>query len=168
MNTPVNLPAHGAYTDHGRPHGYTAITPHLVVTPAAQALAFYQQVFKVRVLDVTKFPGADAIAHAVLDFGSGMLTLSDPLAPYGLIAPDPARGSSFSLALYVSEVDDVFARATAAGATVREPLSTFVSGDRFGTIVDPFGVRWALMTRVEDLSPEESRQRIEAWSKQQK
>ncbi len=36
--------------------------------------------------------------------------------------------------------------AEAAGAQVREAPSTFVSGDRFASIVDPFGVRWSLMT----------------------
>jgi PhnB protein len=42
-----------------------------------------------------------------------------------------------------------------------------VSGDRYASLLDPFGVRWAIMTRVEDLSPDESRRRIEAWSKRQ-
>ncbi len=46
-------------------------------------------------------------------------------------------------------------------------MSTFVSGDRYASLLDPFGVRWAIMTRIEDLSPEESRRRVEAWSKQQ-
>ena len=61
----------------------------------------------------------------------------------------------------------VFARAVAAGAPVREPLATFVSGDRYASLIDPYGVRWAIMTRVEDLSPEESRRRVEDWSKHQ-
>jgi PhnB protein len=78
-----------------------------------------------------------------------------------------AGGATFSLALYVPDVDDRVARAVAAGATLREPVSTFVSGDRYASLLDPFGVRWAIMTRIEDLSPEESRRRVEAWSKQQ-
>ncbi len=28
-------------------------------------------------------------------------------------------------------------------------------GDRSGTVVDPFGLRWTLATHVEDVSPEE-------------
>ena len=47
---------------------------------------------------------------------------------------------------------------------VREPLTTFVSGDRFASIRDPFGVRWSVMTRVEDLSEEESAARVAAWA----
>lgn len=54
--------------------------------------------------------------------------------------------------------------AEAAGATVREPLTTFASRDRFACIRDPFGVRWSIMTRVEDLSDEESQARVQEWA----
>lgn len=166
MTTRTNA-ANGDHTSDGMPHGSTSLTPHLVVSPAARALEFYQQVFGARVLDVTQFPGSDAIAHAELDFGRGKLTLSDPMEGYGLVAPDPARGADYSLALYVPNVDEVTERAVAAGATLREPTTTFVSGDRYASLIDPHGVRWAIMTRVEDLSPEESRQRVAEWSKSQ-
>jgi PhnB protein len=168
MNTQNPRAASGAHTTNGRPNGSTALTPHLVVAPADKALSFYQDVLGARVLDVTRFPGSAEVAHAELDLGLGKLTLSDPMAAYGLVAPlDPAGGVSFSLALYVPDVDDVVARAVAAGATLREPASSFVSGDRYTSLLDPFGVRWAIMTRIEDLSPDDSRRRVEAWSKQQ-
>ena len=160
-------PATGAHTTHGRPNGNTALTPHLVVTPAARALTFYSEVLGARLLDVTRFPGSDTVAHAELDFGLGKLTLSDPMKDYGLVAPEPSQGASFSLALYVPNVDEVVARAVSAGATLREPPATFVSGDRYASLLDPFGVRWTIMTRVEDLSPDESRRRVEEWSKRQ-
>lgn len=64
----------------------------------------------------------------------------------------------------VPDADACVARAVAAGATLREPLTTVVSGDRYATVVDPFGVRWNIMTRVEDLSDAESAQRVAAWA----
>jgi PhnB protein len=168
MSTQPPRAANGAHTTNGRPNESTALTPHLVVTPADKALSFYQSVLGARLLDVTRFPGSSGIAHAELDFGLGKLTLSDPMAAYGLVAPpEPASGASFSLALYVPDVDAVVARALEAGATLREPVASFVSGDRYASLLDPFGVRWAIMTRIEDLSPEESRRRVEAWSKEQ-
>ena len=48
-----------------------------------------------------------------------------------------------------------------------ESPDTFVPGDRFASIRDPFGVRWSIMTRVEDLSEEESAARVTAWAKEQ-
>lgn len=154
----------GRYTDNGRPLGSTSITPHIVVDGAEAAIEFYREVFGATIDDVTFF--GDAVAHAELDFGLGRLTLSDPIESYGLVAPSP-NGASFSLALYVPDVDRVVEAATEAGATVREPATTFVSGDRFASIVDPFGIRWTIMTRVEDISPEESRRRVSDWAASQ-
>ncbi len=156
------ISATGTWTTNGMPHGSTSLTPHLSVTPADAALDFYEAVFGAEVLDVTRF--GDVVAHAELDFGAGHLTLGEPMESFGLVAPDPARGADFSLAVYVPDVDAVTERAVAAGATVREPATTFVSGDRYASILDPYGVRWTVMTRVEDLSPEESRRRVAEWS----
>lgn len=167
MTEDLTSPATGEHTTNGMPHGSTSLTPHIVVSPADKAIDFYRDVLGARVVDVTRFPGSDQIAHAVLDFGAGMLTLSDPLEAYGLIAPDATGGTSFSLALYVPNVDAVTNAALAAGATIREPVATFVSGDRYASILDPFGMRWAIMTRVEDLSPQESARRVARWSAEQ-
>ncbi|GAB3795575.1 VOC family protein [Humibacter antri] len=159
--------ANGAHTTNGMPHGSTSITPHIVVRDAAKALEFYREVFGGRVLDVTRFPGGDGIAHSVVDFGHGMITLSDPLESLGLVALDDPERRPYSLAIYVTDCDAVTDAAASAGATVREHPATFVTGDRFSSILDPFGVRWAVMTRVEDLSFEESAARVEAWAKEQ-
>lgn len=158
--TETTAAAHGEHTTNGIPHGSTSITPHLAVTPAGKAIDFYRDVFGAQVLDVTEMGGA--IVHAVLDFGSGRLTLGEPSDDYGLVAP--TEQVSYSLGLYLPDVDAAFARAVKAGARVREDPATFVSGDRFASIVDPFGVRWTLMTRVEDLSDAESARRVAEWA----
>jgi PhnB protein len=68
------------------------------------------------------------------------------------------------MGLYVADVDAVVERAVEAGSTVREAPSHFVSGDRYASIRDPFGVRWSIMSRVEDLSDEESARRVAEWA----
>jgi len=122
-------------------------------------------VFEARVVDVTEMGGV--VAHAVLDFGDGLLQLGEPTPAYGLVAAPDGDNDCYSLGFYCPDVDAAVARAEAAGATVREQPSTFVSGDRFASIRDPFGVRWSIMTRVEDLSEEESARRVADWAKQQ-
>lgn len=156
-------PATGKHTTDGRPHGFSALTPHIVTSPARGAIDFYRDVFGAKVEGVTEMGGA--VAHAQLDFGAGKITLSDPLDAYGLRAPDPGHGVTYSLALYVQHVDEVVRRALDHGAILREPVVTFVSGDRYGSLLDPFGVRWTVMTRVEDLSEAESARRVDAWAK---
>ncbi|WP_099022305.1 VOC family protein [Mycolicibacterium palauense] len=145
------------------PEGYTSLTPFLVIDGAASAIDFYTSVFRARLVQRMDGPG-DTVAHAELDFGTGRLQLSDPNPRYGLKAPVRGETVTHSVVLYCADVDDVVARAEAAGATIREPLSTFVTGDRFASVLDPFGQRWVVMTRVEEVSPAERDRQLAAWA----
>jgi uncharacterized glyoxalase superfamily protein PhnB len=152
---------------NGRPEGYTTLTPFLVCSPAAQAILFYEEVFGATV--VSRMDGPDGtVMHAELDLGDGRLQLGDPNEQYGLVPPDRSGDAvSGSVSIYVPDVDGVFDKAVAHGATVREKPATFVTGDRFASIYDPFGHRWAVMTRVEDVGPEEAERRLNDWAGQQ-
>lgn len=167
MSEPPTTPpraAHGEHTTHGVPHGSTSLTPFVVVPRAREAIAFYRDVFGARVVDVTEMGGV--VAHAVLDFGHGQLQLGEPVPDYHLVPPPDGEDDCYSLGVYCSDTDAVTAAAEAAGATVREPPTTFVSGDRFSSIRDPFGLRWSIMTRVEDISEVESARRVADWAAQ--
>jgi PhnB protein len=160
--------ATGDHTNNGMPNGFTSITPFIVVNNPSEAIKFYQSVFNARVKDSTEFSdenGNRIIVHAELDFGNGFLQLGAANPAYKLVLPPGEDNACYSLAIYVSDVDQVFEDAVAKGARVREPVANFVSGDRFGSILDPFGVRWSIMTRIEDLSEEESSRRVEEWAK---
>ena len=65
----------------------------------------------------------------------------------------------FVLHLCVPDVDAAWERAVAAGCEVTMPLSNQFWGDRYGHVRDPFGVAWALATRIEDLTPAEIQER---------
>lgn len=155
-----------AITD-GTPDGYTTLTPFLVCSPASQAIDYYTSLFGATV--VSRMDGPDGVVmHAELQFGNGRLQLGDPSEEYALVAPDPASDrTSVSTCIYVPDVDAVFARAVELGAVVREPPSSFVTGDRFASVLDPYGHRWAILTRVEDVSPEEAERRLAEWAQQQ-
>lgn len=154
--------ASGAHTTNGRPNSATSLTPFLAIPRAREAMDFYRDVFGATILDVTEFDGV--VVHANVDFGLGFLQLGEPNPEFHLVAPPSGDDDCYSLGLYVEDVDAVTARAEAAGAVIREAPSTFVSGDRFASIRDPFGVRWSIMTRVEDLSDEESAARVAEWA----
>ncbi|TKJ23439.1 VOC family protein [Blastococcus sp. CCUG 61487] len=152
---------------HGKPEGYTTLTPFLVCSPAAEAIRFYEDVFGATLVSRMDAPDG-TVPHAELDFGDGRLQLGDPNDEYGLVVPDRSRDAvSSSTCIYVADVDAVFARAVERGATVREEPDTFVTGDRFASLYDPFGHRWAVMTKVEDVSPEEQDRRLAEWAGQQ-
>lgn len=155
----------GDQTTDGIPHGSTSLTPFLAIEGAGDALEFYRSVFGARVVDATEMGGV--VVHAELDLGTGRLQIGEPSPDYGMVPAPGGDRACYSLGLYCSDVDAVVQRAEESGAVVREPVSTFVSGDRYASIRDPFGVRWSIMSRVEDLSEEESSRRIAAWAAEQ-
>jgi PhnB protein len=145
------------------PEGYTSLTPFICVDGASAAIDFYVNVFGAKLVDRMDGPNG-TVAHAELDFGNGRLQLGDPAEAYEIAAPDRNALATHSIGFYCPDVDDVVARAEAAGATIREPAQTFVTGDRFASILDPFGHRWTVMTRVEDVSSEERDRRLAEWA----
>jgi PhnB protein len=59
----------------------------------------------------------------------------------------------------VEDVDDVFTRAVDAGAKVVQPPEDHFYGDRVAMFDDPFGHRWNIATHIEDVSPQQMKQR---------
>jgi uncharacterized glyoxalase superfamily protein PhnB len=91
------------------------------------------------------------------------MQVSDPAPEHHIVAPTGQEDVSRSTVLYCPDVDAVYAAATAAGAKGYGDPETFVTGDRFAAILDPWGHRWAVMTRVEDVPPEEAERRVNEW-----
>jgi len=142
------------------PDGYPQVSPYLAVDGAADAIAFYQQVFGA--IERMRMPGPDGtIGHCELELGDSLIMLADEYPDVGHHGPQHYGGTPVAISVYVEDVDDVFARALAAGASaLREPEDQFY-GDRSGSFEDPFGHRWHVATHVEDVSPEEMVARAE-------
>ena len=82
-------------------------------------------------------------------------------------SPATLGGTAVTLHLYVRDVDAMFGRAVDAGAAVLMPVADQFWGDRYGILTDPYGHRWSIASRIEDLSPRALQQRAEAWTKEQ-
>ena len=144
------------------PAGYASVTPYLIVRGAAKAIDFYQRAFGA--VELFRLDSPDGtLAHAEIKIGNSPVMLADGTSGY----PDPLTlgGSSVSFMIYVPDVDAAFARAIAAGATVKRPVADQFYGDRTGTLADPFGHVWSLATHVEDVAPEEMDCRLKAMMK---
>jgi PhnB protein len=55
-----------------------------------------------------------------------------------------------------------------AGATVLMKVADQFWGDRCGMIADPFGHRWSIASRIEDMSPRDLHERAESWASDRK
>lgn len=155
-------PADCHHTSNGTPNGYTTLTPFLGISDPAAAIDFYQKVFGARLINLMEL--GEVVSHAELEFTNGRLQLGAAQPEYQLSAPAPDEETvTYSLILYCPDVDSVVQKAVAHGAVLRESARQFVSGDRFSSIRDPFGIRWSIMTRTQDLSDEESSDRVKKW-----
>jgi PhnB protein len=149
------------------PEGYAALTPYLVMKNASAAIEFYKNVFGATERMRMAAPG-DKIGHAELQLGDSVLMLADEFPDMGFLGPESIGGSPVSLMFYVEDVDSVWAKALAAGATEIKALATQFYGDRNGTLRDPFGHVWTIGTHVEDVTPEETQRRSDEIMKSEK
>ena len=145
------------------PEGFHTLTPHLVVRDASQAIEFYKRAFGAEVLSINHGPEGKSVMHAEVKIRDSILMLIDELPAWKTLSPLSLGGTGVTIHMYVEDADAAFEQAVSAGATVGMPLMDAFWGDRYGTLVDPFGHEWSLATHKEDLSPEEIKKRGEAF-----
>ncbi len=136
------------------PMGFHTVTPHLIVAGAADAVEFYQQAFGAREISRLRGPRGK-LMHVEMHVGTSRFLLADEFPERGALGPRAIGGSPVAIHLYVEDADATFERAIAAGAKAIVPLENAFWGDRYGQIEDPFGHRWSIASRIEDLTREE-------------
>lgn len=141
------------------PEQYHTATPYLIAKNAAKALEFYQTAFGAEVLSAMKDPSGK-IAHAEFRVGDSILMLADEYPEMKIVSPSTLGGTPVSILLYVEKVDDFFAQAITAGATVIAPLENKFYGDRMGSLKDPFGHSWYVASRIEILTDQKIKERM--------
>lgn len=143
------------------PNPSQPLTPYIVVRGAPAAIEFYRKAFDAKERFRLKEPSGK-VGHAELEIGGALLMIADEYPDFGALSPVSVGGTCVSLHLYVEDVDQVVKRAVDAGATVLRPLRDEFFGDRTAMLSDPFGHRWHLATRREDVSPAEMQRRMDA------
>ncbi|MGQ0649097.1 MAG: VOC family protein [Gemmatimonadaceae bacterium] len=148
------------------PEDFHTITPHLVVKGVAEAIVWYERALGAHELLRNTGPDGVSIMHSELLLGDSRFFVVDEF-PGATQSPQSLGGTPITLHLYVSDVDTLFNRAVAAGADVLMPVEDQFWGDRYGMLTDPFGHRWSIASRIEDLSPKALGERAAAWVKEQ-
>ena len=118
------------------------VVPYLSFEGASEAAAFYQLAFGAR--EVARMLGQDGkrLMHCHLEINGGALMLADNFSEMG--APPVQRSDSYTMQLVVENGDAWWARAIRAGCKEKLPFAVAPWGDKYGQLLDPFGVTWAI------------------------
>jgi PhnB protein len=126
------------------PGGKSTVTPYVAAKGADRFLDFVEAAFETQPALRVRNPDG-TIGHAEVRIGNAVVMAFDSRPGW----PDTP---SF-LSVYVADVDQVFARALTAGATVvTEVLTSGIVGDRGGRLKDPVGNIWWVQTHLEDVA----------------
>ena len=124
---------------HYQRPGLTAITPYIIVRPAAQFMEFLKSAFDG--IEKLRMPAPDgSVMHAEVEIGNGAIEVSDGNEQY---PPAPA-----DIHLYVKDVDATYAKALVAGATSLHAPVNQSYGDREASVRDAFGNNWYIATPI--------------------
>lgn len=132
------------------PDGYHSVTPFVICSDAARFLDFMSVAFGAE--ELGRVVGEDGrIGHAEARIGDSVVMAFDG-------KPDWPPTPGF-LRIYVEDGDDTMRRAVDAGGRTVTAMTNMPWGDRVGRVRDPVGNLWWIMTRLEDVSPEEIERR---------
>jgi uncharacterized glyoxalase superfamily protein PhnB len=135
------------------PEGYHTVTPYLFVRGINSLIAFLKEVFSAEEIERMRRPDG-SIMHAEVKIGDSVVMMGE--------ASESASPMPAMLYLYMEDIDRVYQRALAAGATsLQEPLNEFY-GDRTAAFMDASGNQWWLAMQVEDITKEEMQRRADS------
>jgi PhnB protein len=133
------------------PDGFTAITPYLIISDVSKEIAFLKQAVSATERVAMPGPGG-TVMHAEMEIAGARIMMGCSITH----PPKPAM-----VYVYVPDVDAAFARAAAfEGAAVEMPVANQFYGDRSGTVRTANGISWCFATHVEDVTPEQMRERM--------
>jgi PhnB protein len=137
------------------------VTPHIVVRDAGRAAEWYEQALGAELGNRIPVPGGRYLQIELI-FGDSHVMIADEFPEMGAVSPLTLGGTYGALTIATDDVDALWERAVGAGAEVFHPLQDAFWGERHGQIVDPFGHRWGLAQKLEDVAPDEVARRAAA------
>ena len=147
------------------PENTSIIMPRLICRDVAAEIDFCVRTFGA--VELNRRPGPDGTAvHALLRIGPELLMVDAEWPTLPSQAPDTDGTSPVVIFVYVPDVDETVARASAVGAQVLVPLQNQFWGDRIAWLMDPQGHVWTVATRIEETTAEERSARWKSMLRQ--
>lgn len=135
---------------------YGAVSAILTVADIKAAATFYQKAFGFTRRGLMTGPDGK-VTHGELTLRGTTLMLGPENPHRGNKTARTLGGSSVALYLPVENADKVFEKAVKLGATPVMPVTDMFWGDRCGTVADPDGHIWWIVTHVAEPTTAEIR-----------
>jgi PhnB protein len=126
------------------------ITAHIVVRDPQSAAEWYTTVLGAVERSRIPLPGGKVMTIELM-IGDSTLMIADEFPDLGIVSPKTLGGTYSALVIATDDIDALWQRALAAGATIFHPLEDTFWGERFGQVMDPFGHRWGFAQHVKDV-----------------
>lgn len=139
-----------------KPADIPQLMPYLTVTDPASALAFWEKAFGFQPrTDMILRDAQGQVMHAEARFGEVVVMLGPQGVPSNPThTPETTKvPSPVGLYVYCPDVDAIYQRAIAAGATSDMQPTDMFWGDRMCSLRDPDGHRWSFATQVTAFDP---------------
>ena len=134
----------------------------LTVEDASSALDFYSEAFGAE--ELFRLPTPEGgVAHAEFMIGNSRIYISDEAAEWHAFAMPEGAMASCLFSIATEDCEKSCDRAVKAGAKLLTEPTTYFWGTKSALIKDPFGYRWALNQKIEDVSPEELEKRAKEF-----
>jgi PhnB protein len=118
--------------------------PMLIIPNGVTDVSFYTRAFNAQ--EVRRFSNDDGSIHVVeLSIEGNLFHLHEQWETGG-ISPQKAGLTTVSVGLFVDDVDELVASATAAGVMLKSPPQDYDYGYRQANLIDPFGHYWEIST----------------------
>jgi PhnB protein len=138
---------------------YGALTAMLTVGDITAAASFYQKAFGFSKRSIMKGPDGKPM-HAELTLRGTTLMLGPESPDRGARSAKTLGGSAVALYLTVENADKIVEKAVKLGAKVLMPVMDMFWGDRCGTVTDPDGNNWWIVTHVADPTAQEMKKKM--------
>ncbi len=125
------------------PKGLNNVNVYMHPRRAEPVIGFLKRAFGAQ--ELAKYASPDGVVHhAEIRVGDSVVEMGEA---HGKYPPMPTM-----FYLYVPDVDAVYRRALAAGATSSQPPADQSYGDRTAAVKDAFGNQWYIATHVKDVT----------------
>lgn len=136
------------------PDNYPRVNVSLAVDAAAEAIEFYTEVFGATERMRISAPG-NKVGHSELKIGDSLIMVADESPEMGFRGPRSVGGTPVTISVYVADADVAYQAALSRKAEALRPPADQFYGDRSAQFLDPWGHRWNVATRIEDVSNDE-------------